>query len=62
MSYLGCVKMKSYLASAFKVHDKFILLDVKEGFYHIPVHLLDREYLGFFLSVLIIGGRYNHLV
>ena len=27
-----------------------ISLDVKDEFYHIPVHPLDREYLGFFWS------------
>lgn len=35
------------LASILKPHDKFISLDIKDGFYHIPVHPLDREYLGF---------------
>ena len=48
------------LASVLKSHEKSISLDVKDGFYHIPVHPLDREYLGFF--GLIICGRYCHLV
>lgn len=30
-----------------KFYDKFIFLDIKDGFYYIFVYLLDREYLGF---------------
>ena len=33
-----------YLASVFKSHDKFISLNDKDGFYHIPVHPLNRDY------------------
>ena len=38
------------VASVLKPNDKFISLDIKDGFYHIPVYPLDREYLGFFWS------------
>ena len=48
------------LAAVFKYLCKFISLDDKDEFYHIPVHPLD--YLGFWGQVLIIGGRYYHLI
>lgn len=38
------------VASVLKPNDKFISLDIKDGFYHIPVYPVDREYLGFFWS------------